>query len=78
MLNLHYNGSSRFVFVNAAKIYQFKAKDSEINDYVLYSGNISKDFTMNNMKKSGFREVVKFSSLDFNPIGTNDILDKYS
>ena len=30
MLSLHYNGSNRFLFVNATKIYQFKAKDSEI------------------------------------------------
>ena len=29
-LNLHYNGSNSFLFVNATKIYQFKAKDSEI------------------------------------------------
>ena len=28
VLSLHYNGSSSFLFVNATKIYQFKAKDS--------------------------------------------------
>ena len=27
-LSLHYNGSNCFLFVNATKIYQFKAKDS--------------------------------------------------
>ena len=32
-------------------IYQFKAENSEIKDYVLCLGNISKDFTINNMKK---------------------------
>ena len=26
-----YNGSNSFLFVNATKVYQFKAKDSEIN-----------------------------------------------
>ena len=30
VLRLHYNGSNSFLFVNATKIYQFKAKDSEI------------------------------------------------
>ena len=30
VLSLHYNGSDSFLFVDAAKIYQFKAKDSEI------------------------------------------------
>ena len=28
-LSLHYNGSNSFLFVNATKVYQFKAKDSE-------------------------------------------------
>ena len=39
---------------------QFKAKDSEINDYALCLGNISKDFTSNNIKKTGLKGVVKF------------------
>ena len=50
-LSLHYNGSNSFLFVNATKIYQFKAKDSEIKKYRMCLGNISKDFTANNMKK---------------------------
>ena len=50
-LSLHYNGSSSFLFVNATKIYQFKANDPEIKKYSLCLGNISKDFTVNNMKK---------------------------
>ena len=29
-LGLHYNGSNNFLFVNATKIYQFKAYNSEI------------------------------------------------
>ena len=29
-LSLHYNGNNSFLFVNVTKIYQFKAKDSEI------------------------------------------------
>ena len=48
---VHYNGSNSFLFVNATKMYQFKAKDSEIKDYLLYWGYISKDFTIKNMKK---------------------------
>ena len=31
-LSLHYKGSNSFLFVNATKIYQFKAKDSEIKN----------------------------------------------
>ena len=51
VLNLHYNGSNSFLFINATKVYQFKAKNSEIKDYALCLGNILKDFTINNMKK---------------------------
>ena len=54
VLSLHYNGSN-FLFFNAAKIYQFKAKNSEIKDYTLCLGNISKDFTIHNMKKTGLK-----------------------
>ena len=28
-------------------------KNSEINDYALFLGNVSKDFIINNMKKTG-------------------------
>ena len=51
MLSLHYNGSNSFLFVNVVKKYQFKVKDSEIKPYSLCLGNISKDFTLGNMKK---------------------------
>ena len=36
-------GATAFLFVNATRIYQFKAKYSEIKKYHLYLGNISKD-----------------------------------
>ena len=58
--SLHYNGINSFLFVKATKLYQFKPKNSEIKDYTLYLGNISKDFTINNMKKTGLVGVVKF------------------
>ena len=59
VLNLYYKGSNSFLFVNATKIYQFKAKISEIKDYALCLGNLSKDFTIN-MKKTGLKGVVIF------------------
>ena len=46
-------------FVNARKIYQLKAKDSEIKPYILCLGNILKDFTIDNMKKTGLKRVIK-------------------
>ena len=39
------------------------------------SGNVSKDFTINNMEKKRLKGVVKIFSVYFNPIDTNDILD---
>ena len=71
VLSLHYNGRNSFLFVNAKKI--FKAKDSEIKDYMQCLG--SKDFTINNMKKTGLKGTVKAFSVDYNAIGTNDIWD---
>ena len=60
VLSLHYNVSNSFLFVNDTKVNQFKAKNLEIKDYALCLGNISKDFTINNMKKTGLKGVVKF------------------
>ena len=57
VLSLHYNGSNSLLFVNATKIYQFEAEDSEIKYYALCLGNISKDFTTNNMKKQDQKDL---------------------
>ena len=70
ILSLNCNGSNSFIIVNATKVYQFKAKDSEIKDYPLCLGNVSKDFWINIMKRTGLKGVV-----DFNPVNTDDIFD---
>ena len=75
VLTLQYNGSHSFLFVNATKVYQFKAKNSGIKNYALCLSNVSKYFIINNMNKSGWKGVINFFSVDFNPIDTNDILD---
>ena len=62
-------------FVSGTKVYQFKAKDSEIKDYAMYLGNVSKGFKIDIMKKTGLKGVVNFFSVDFNPILINDVLD---
>ena len=60
-LSLHYNGSNSFLFDNATKIYQFKAKYFEIKYYALCSVNISKDFTIDNIEKiPGLKGVAFF------------------
>ena len=50
-LKLHYNGTNSYLFVNGTEIYTFKAKDSEIVATPLCSGNISKNWLIDNMKK---------------------------
>ena len=54
-----------FLFVDITKIYQFKAKDSEIKNYTLCLGNIAKDFTVNNMEKNRIEKNCKFSFCSF-------------
>ena len=51
-LSLHYNGTNSYLFVNSTEIYKFKAKDSEIVATPLCLGNISKDWSTDNMKKT--------------------------
>ena len=48
---MHYNGANSYLFVNGTEIIKFKAKDSEILACSLCLGNISKDWSHNNMKK---------------------------
>ena len=76
-LCLHYNGSNSFLFINATKIYEFKAKDSEIKDYTLCLGNISKEFPSNNLNENRIKKKCDFFSVDFSPNDTNDILHIY-
>ena len=76
-LNLHYNGSNSFLFLNATKIHQFKVNNSEIKKYPLCLGNISKDFSADSMKKTGLNGHVYDFSVDYNAIAVDDILDKH-
>ena len=50
-LSLHYNGANSYLLVNITEIYKFKAKNSEIVASPLCLGNISKDWSVDNMKK---------------------------
>ena len=64
VLSLRYNGSNSFLFANATKMYQFKAKASEIKDYTRCFSNISKDFTINNMKQAESKGSVEYFYVD--------------
>ena len=74
-LSLHYNGANSYLFVNGTEIYKFKAKDSKIVPSPLCLGNISKDWSVDNMKKTGLTGYVYDFSVDYNAIAVSDILD---
>ena len=75
MLSLHYNGSNSYLFVNGTEMIKFKAKDSEILAYSLFFGNISKDWSQDNIKKTRFNGYIYDFSTDYNAITVSDILD---
>ena len=74
-LSLHYNGANTYLFVNGTEIYKFRAKDSEIVATTLCLGNISKDWSVDNMKKTGFNWYVYDFSVDYDAIAVDDILE---
>ena len=75
MLSLHYNGSSSFLFVNAVKMYQFKVNDSEMKPCPWCLYNISNDFIISNIKKTGLKGGTQVFSVYYNAIDTDNILD---
>ena len=72
-LSFHYNWANNYLFVNGTEIYKFKAKDSEILVGPICLGNISKDWSVDNMKKTGFTGYVYDFSVDYESIAVNDI-----
>ena len=70
-----YNGANSCLFVNGTKIIKFKAKDSEIVATPWYLGNISKDWSVNNMEKTGLNGYVYDFSVNYDAIAVDDILD---
>ena len=50
--SLHYNWVNNNLFVSGTEIIKFKAKDSEISANPLCLGNISIDWSIDNMKKN--------------------------
>ena len=57
------------------ELHKFKSKDSEILTNSLCLGNISKDWSLYNMKKTGLNGYVYYFSVDYDAITADDILD---
>ena len=56
-LSLHYNGRNSYLFINGTEIYKFKAKDPEMVATPLCLENISKDWSVDNMKKQSLIDM---------------------
>ena len=64
------------MFVNGTGIYKFKAKDSEIAANPLCLENMSKDWSIENMKKkTGFNGYVYDFSVNYDATDVDDIKD---
>ena len=73
--SLHYNGANSYLFVNGTEICKFKAKDSEILVGPICLENISKDWSVDNMKSTGFNGYVYDFSVDYDDVVVEDIKD---
>ena len=74
-LSLLYNEANSCLFVNGTEIYIFKPNNSEIEPSLLCLGNISKDWSVDNMKKTGFTGYVHDFSVDYDDIEVDTIKD---
>ena len=63
------------MFVNGTEIYKFKAKDPDIAAVLLCLENVSKDWSVDNMKKTGFNSYVYDFSVDYDATDGDDIVD---
>ena len=72
-LSLHYNGANIYLFVNGTEIIKLKVKNSAIVASPLRLGNISKDWSTDNMKKRGLTGYVYDFSADYNAITIDNI-----
>ena len=70
---MHYNGATSDLFVNGAEIIKFKAKDCDIITNPLCVGNISKDWSVDNMKDTGLNGYVHDFSVDYDDTSADDI-----
>ena len=57
-LSLHYKGANSYLFVDGTEIIKFKAKNSDIVATPLCLGNITKEFSEDNRKKTGLTGYV--------------------
>ena len=73
MLKLALQRANSYLFVNGKETVKFKAKDSETVASPLCLGNISKDWSADNMKKTGLNGYVYEFNVDYKRFNNNYI-----
>ena len=74
-MSLHYNRANDCLFVNGKEIIKFKAKDFEIVANPLRLAKISENFSVANIKRTGFYGFFYDFSVDHRAIAVDGILD---
>ena len=74
-MSLHYNGANSYLFVKGTEIHKFKAKDPKIVATPLCLGNISNDWSVDDMKKAGLNGYVYDFGVDYNDTAVDDVSD---
>ena len=74
-LSLYNNGANSYLFVNGTEIIKFKAKYSDIVADSLCLGNVSKESSVDNIKKTGLNGYFYDFSVNYDAIAVDDILD---
>ena len=74
-LSLHYNEANSYLFGNNIEIIKFEAKDSNIIATSLCLGNISKDWSVDNLKDTALNGYVYDFSVDYDATSFDDIKD---
>ena len=76
-LSLGYNKQNSYFLVNDTEIIKFKSKDPKILPYPLCLRNISREWSVDDMKKTGLNRYVYGFNVDYDAIAVDDILDIY-
>ena len=63
------------MFVNGTKILKFKAKNSETVATPLCLGNISRGWSVDNMRNTGLNGFVYDFNVDYDAIAVDDMLE---
>ena len=77
-MSWHYNGADSYLFVNGTAIIKFKALLQLFKEIIatpLCLGNMSKDWSVDNMKYTGLNGYVYDFSVDYNVVAADGIKD---